>query len=188
MRRIVYALMVSLDGFVEGPGGDLGWSTPGEELHKYFNDLYLSGTIDTSLYGRRMYEIMASYWPTVKDDSPAPDVEKEFARLWMKLPKIVYSNTLDRVDHNAKLVRKLVPEDIRSLKEQPGGDIDIGGAELAASFMREGFIDEFQLYVHPVTLGGGKPMFPPEVQLKLRFVESRRFSCGVVMLRYVRET
>jgi dihydrofolate reductase len=185
MRKIIYAHMVSLDGYIEGPNGDLGWSAPGEELHKHFNDLYIDGVIDTSLYGRRLYEIMASYWPTVDEHSTAPDVEKEFARVWMKLPKIVYSKTLKRVNHNSTLAKEIVPEDIKNLKEQAGGDMDVGGAELASAFMKYGLIDEYRLYMHPVILGGGKPYFPPDIKMNLRLVDTREFSCGVVMLQYV---
>lgn len=184
MRKIIYAPMVSLDGFVEGPNGELDWSAPGEELHRHFNDQYLTGAIDTSLYGRRMYENMAAYWPTVKANSSAPDVEVEFARAWKKLSKIVFSTTLEDVEWNARLVREVVPEEIRALKAQPGGDMDLGGADLASTFMRHDLIDEYRLYVHPVVLGGGTPLFPPGQELDLRLVETRTFSEGAVLLRY----
>lgn len=185
MRKVVYAQMVSLDGFVEGPDGELDWSAPGEELHQHFNDQYLTGAIDTSLYGRRMYENMAAYWPTVEPNGSAPDVEIEFARAWKRLPKIVFSTTLETVGWNATLAREVIPEEIEVLKTQPGGDIDLGGAGLAATFIRRGLVDEYRLYVHPVVLGGGTPMFPPGERLDLRLVETRTFRCGVVLLRYL---
>lgn len=183
MRKIIYAQMVSLDGFVEGPDGELEWSAPGEELHRHFNDQYLTGAIDTSLYGRRLYENMAAYWPTV--DGSAPDIELEFARAWKKLPKIVFSTTLKRVKWNSILAQEVVPEEIETLKSQDGGDIDLGGADLAATFIRYGLVDEYRLYVHPVVLGGGTPMFPPNEQLGLKFAETQSFPCGVVLLRYL---
>jgi dihydrofolate reductase len=184
MRRIVYALMVSLDGYVEGPDGGLGWSAPSEELHRHFNDMYLSGEIDTSLYGRRLYENMAAYWPTADENPSAPDVEVEFARAWKVLPKVVFSTTLASVGWNASLEREVVRERILELKARPGGDMDVGGADLAATFMRLGLIDDYRLYVHPVVLGGGKPMFPADVALDLELVGSRTFEGGVVMLHY----
>ncbi len=184
MREIYYILMVSLDGFIEGPNGELGWSEPSEELHQHFNDLYATGEIDTSLYGRRLYELMAGYWPTINESSQVPDVELEFARLWKKHPKIVFSTTLDKVNWNAELKRSVDPEEIRALKKEPGTNMDVGGANLAASFMRYGLIDEFRLYVHPVILGGGTPMFPRDVKLKFKCVETRTFDGDVVMLRY----
>lgn len=183
MRKIIYAQMVSLDGFVAGPNGKLGWSAPGEELHQHFNDQYLTGQIDTSLYGRRMYENMAD-WPQVEANEAASDVEVEFARVWKQLPKVVFSTTLEDVKWNARLMRAVHPEEIEALKAQPGGDIDVGGADLAATFIRLGLVDEYRLYVHPVVLGGGTPMFPPGEKLNLRLEETRTFRCGVVLLRY----
>jgi dihydrofolate reductase len=184
MRKLIYAMMTSLDGYIEGPNGDLGWSAPGEELHKHFNDLYLTGEIDTSLYGRRLYEIMAGYWPAITDESNVPDVEKEYARIWKQVPKIVYSKTLIEAEWSSKLEREIDPDEIRQLKEQPGGLIEVGGANLASSFLRHGLIDQVWLYIHPVVLGGGKPMFPGGLNLKLTFMDIQTFPCKVVRLRY----
>ena len=186
MRKIIYAQMVSLDGFVEGPNGELSWSEPGPELHKHFNDQYLTGEIDTSLYGRRLYEIMASYWPTVNEDSDVPEVEKEFARLWVNIPKTVFSRTLEEVNWNSRLAREVVPDEIRQLKQQPGNHIEVGGAELAGVFMKHGLVDEFWLYIHPVILGAGKPVFPAGLGIKLTLVDTLTFPCKVVRLRYER--
>lgn len=185
MRKIIYAQMVSLDGFVEGPNGELEWSTPGAELHQHFNDQYLTGAIDTALYGRRMYENMAAYWPAIDPNGSAAEVEIEFARAWRKLPKIVFSTTLERVKWNSILAREVVPEEIEALKTQDGGDIDLGGADLAATFIRLGLVDEYRLYVHPVVLGSGTPMFPPGERLDLQLTQTRTFPCGVVLLRYL---
>lgn len=184
MRKIIYAQMVSLDGFVEGPNGELDWSEPSEELHKHFNDQYLMGEIDTSLYGRRLYEEMAAFWPAADEDPATPGVVVEFSRLWKELPKIVFSKTLEEVDWNAELKREVVPEEIEALKAQPGGGMDVGGAELASTFIQHGLIDEYRLYIHPVVLGGGTPMFPPDENLNLELVETRTFGGGVVMLCY----
>lgn len=184
MRKIIYALGVSLDSYIEDADGSLQWSVPSEELHQHFNDQYTSGEIDTSLYGRRLYENMAGYWPAAHENPDAAPVEAEYARMWVTLPKIVFSTTLDTVDWNSTLKREVVGDEILELKAQPGGAIEVAGADLAASFMRLGLIDEVRCYVHPVVLGGGKPMFPADVELDLEFIESRTFNGGVVMLRY----
>jgi len=184
MRKIIYALMVSLDGYIEGPDGELGWSAPGEELHKHFNDLYVNGDIDTSLYGRRLYENMSGYWPSITENSNVPDVEKEFARIWKQIPKVVYSTTLNETDWNSTLVREIDPDDVIRLKQQSGSLIEVGGADLAGSFLQRGLVDQAWLYIHPVVLGGGKPMFPKGLNLKLSLIDTQIFPCKVVRMRY----
>jgi dihydrofolate reductase len=176
-------MSVSLDGFIEDRNGDLNWSYPDEDLHKHFNDL--ESTIDLHLYGRRLYENMAAYWPTADENPSAPRVEIEYARIWKSMPKIVFSKTMDQVGWNSRLVRGNIAEEVNRLKEQPGKDMSVGGAELASTFMQLGLIDEYWLYVHPVVLGGGKPMFRPlHIKINLLLVETRRFGSGVVLLRY----
>ena len=111
----------------------------------------------------------------------------QFARIWRDMPKIVFSRTLERADPNTTVVRELVPEDVRALKAQPGGDLALGGTDLAAAFMAHDLIDEFRLYVHPVVIGRGKPLFQPsDTRTQLRLAESRTFGNGVVLLRYER--
>ncbi len=184
MRKIVYALNVSLDGYIEGPDGKLSWSEPSKELHKHFNDLYLTGEIDTSLYGRRLYENMAGYWPSITDESDVPEVEKEYARVWKQTPKIVYSKTLKEAEWSSKLEREIDPEEIQKLKERPGSLIEVAGANLATSFLQLGLVDQVWLYVHPVVLGGGKPYFPAGLNQKLTLIDTQTFPCKVVRMRY----
>jgi dihydrofolate reductase len=191
MRKVMYAMSVSLDGFIEAANGDLSWSFPDEELHKHFNDL--ESTIDIHLYGRGLYENMAAYWPTADENPSAPKNEIEYARIWRNMPKIVFSKTLDQVGWNSRLVKGNIAEEVTKLKEQPaakdqpGKYLSVGGAELASSFMRLGLIDEYRLYVHPIVLGGGKPMFRPlHDKINLQLVETRTFGSGVVLLRYQR--
>ncbi len=183
MRKIIYAMSVSLDGYIEAPGGDLSWSNPDKELHSHFNEL--ESSIDINFYGRRLYETMAAFWPTADENPAAPEYEKEYARLWRKMPKIVFSKTLAQVGWNSRLVRGNIAGEVKKLKDQPGNDMSVGGAELAAAFMELGLIDEFRLYLHPVVLGGGKPMFRPlRDPVRLQLVETRKFGQGVVLLRY----
>ena len=183
MRKVIYAMSVSLDGFIEAANGDLGWSYPDDELHRHFNDR--EAEIDIHFYGRRLYEKMAAFWPTANENPLTPDVEREYARIWKNMKKVVFSKTLKKVDWNSQLVSGDIAEEVNRLKAQPGKDMSVGGAELASSFLQLGLIDEFRLYVHPVILGGGKPMFrllPGKIKLSL--VETRAFRSGVVLLRY----
>ncbi len=182
MRKVIYSMIVSLDGFIEGPNRDLDWHIVDEELHKYVNDQERG--IGTHLYGRRMYEVM-SYWQTADTNPSSPEYEVEYAHIWKSIPKIVFSKTLERVEGNARLVRENIAEEIAKLKEQPGKDLGLGGANIASTFMQLGLIDEYQLYVHPVVLGGGTPMFSAfDNKINLRLVETRKFGSGVVLLRY----
>ena len=183
MRTLVYSMAVSLDGFVEGRGRELDWSTPDDELHQFWNDQARKST--TALYGRRLYELMAGFWPTADADPDAPATIAEFARLWRAMPKVVFSSTLEEVGWNSRLVRGDAAAEVERLKAEPGGDMEVGGPTLASALIERGLVDEFRLVVHPVVLGGGTPFFPPlERRLALRLVESRRFGSGVVYLRY----
>ncbi len=184
MGTISYGMSVSLDGYIESPN-DHTWSIPDEELHRHFNDL--EEATDVFLYGRGMYEVMAGYWPTVEDDSPVSGPEIEYARIWKPKPKIVFSTTLEHVGWNSQLVKENMAEEIQRLKAQPGLTMSVGGAALAASLMEPGLIDEYRLYVHPVILGGGKPMFPQlRAKIGLQLAETQTFGSGVVLLRYQR--
>jgi dihydrofolate reductase len=185
MRKIVFMMSVSLDGFFEGPNRELDWHMVDHELHTHFNQLL--GTMSAFLDGRINYELMAGYWPTADKDPSSSGPEVEFARIWRDMPKIVFSRTLERADWNATIARDVVAEEIMALKRQPGGDMAVGGADLAASFMRLGLVDEYRLYVHPIVLGKGRPLFQPsDAKITLRLAETRTFSNGVVLLHYRR--
>ena len=183
MRKIIYSMMVTLDGWIAGPRGELDWATIDRELHEYVNDQ--ERTVDTHLYGRRTWEVMAAHWPTADTDPSSLDFEVEYSRIWKRMQKIVFSRTLQQVEGNARLAREVSAAEIEKLKEEPGKDIAVAGADLASTFMRLGLIDEYQLYVHPVVLGGGTPMFPGLDQpLELELIGTRTFGTGVVHLRY----
>jgi dihydrofolate reductase len=185
MRKVIYAMSVSLDGFIEATNGDLRWSFPDEELHQHFNDQ--EAMIDIHLYGRRMYEIMVDYWPAADENPASAGVEIEYARIWKGMKKIVFSKTLKKVVWNSQLIRGNIAEEVNRLKARPGKDMSVSGAGLAATFMQLGLIDEYRLYVHPIILGGGKPMFPHLGDtVKLKLIETHPFGSGVVLLRYGR--
>lgn len=187
MRKIVLMMSISLDGYIEGPGRDISWHRVDEELHRHANDTV--ARMGGLLHGRVMYELMAGYWPTADADPEAAPVTTDFARVWRDTPKVVYSRTLRHADWNTTIAREVVPEEVRALKEQPGGDLGLGGAEIAAAFLRHDLVDEFHIYVHPVLVGDGKPLFPrtdPRTATSLRLIESRTFANGVVLLRHER--
>lgn len=185
MGNVVYCLNMSLDGFVEDANGSLDWSNPDEELHRFFNEQ--EREFGYQLYGRRTYEGMAGHWTTAHTDLSSPAHEIEYAYIWQSIPKIVFSTTLQEVGANARLVRDNIAEEVRALKAQTDQDMVVCGASLAASFMQLGLVDEYRPLIHPVVLGGGKPMFPPLNQLiHLQLTETRRFGSGVVQLRYQR--
>ncbi|MFI0898535.1 dihydrofolate reductase family protein [Streptomyces sp. NPDC020983] len=186
MGKIVCAMSVSLDGFMEGPEREIDWHLVDDELHAHFNDQLRD--MAAFLDGRVTYELMAEYWPTADEDPQAPAPVREFARIWREMPKIVYSRTLESAAWNASVVREVVPAEVEALKARAGGDLAVGGAGLAASFAAHDLIDEYAVYVHPVLLGSGKRLFPPAAgRTRLRLAESRTFGNGVVLLRYARE-
>jgi dihydrofolate reductase len=182
MRRIILAMSVSLDGYFEGPDRRLDWHLVDDELHRHFNEQL--GAMSAFLDGRVSYELMAGFWPTADQDPASTPPRVEFSRIWRDMPKIVYSRTLERADWNSTVVREVLPDEVRALKARPGGDMALGGADLAATFIRHGLVDEYRLYVHPVVIGSGRPLFPPDTRLDLRLLETRPFGNGVVLLRY----
>jgi dihydrofolate reductase len=185
MRKIILMMSVSLDGFFEGPDRQLDWQLVDAELHGHFNEWL--ATAGAFLDGRVTYELMAGFWPTADQDPAATATMIEFAGIWRDMPKIVYSRTLEQAGWNATIVRDVVPAEILDLKAQPGGDLVLGGANLAASFIRHDLIDEYRFYVQPVVLGQGRPLFQtPDVRISLRLAETRAFGSGVVLLRYER--
>ena len=184
MRKLIYSMSVSLDGFIAGPQGEIDWGAPDEQLHRFHNEQVRE--IGAHLLGRRLYETMV-YWETAEENPSASDYELEFARIWKALPKIVFSKTLQKVEGDARLVRDGLADEVAKLKEQPGKDLAVGGAGLASSCIELGLIDEYRLFVSPVVLGGGTPYFPAlEERIDLELVETRTFGSRVVYVRYRR--
>ena len=182
--RIIYGMNVSLDGFVATPDGGLDWATVDAEVHAWWNDqLKAAGG---SLYGRRIYELMNAHWPTAEKDPDISDVERDFARIWNALPKVIFSTSLGTVDDSARLVRGDVREVLADVRRDLGGDLDVSGPNLAGQFVRAGLVDEYQLVIHPVALGAGIPFWPelPE-PLHLRQTDARDFASGVVLRAFV---
>ncbi|WP_345286479.1 dihydrofolate reductase family protein [Streptomyces gulbargensis] len=183
MRSVTYAMSVSLDGYIVGPDGGFDWTVPDEEVFRFATDEVRN--LGVHLMGRRLYETML-YWEGV-DQNPSLDFStREFAALWRRLPKVVFSTTLDAVSGNARLATGGPAEEIARLRAEPGeGDIAIGGAALAAAAAAADLIDEYRVRVYPVLVGGGVPYFPRHGRrVDLTRVETRAFDSGVVFLRY----
>lgn len=179
---VIYSMTVSLDGFIAGPGGEIDWSAPDEELHRFHNQQ--AREIGAHFCGRGLYEEMV-YWETAEEGLSIAEHEIEFARIWKDLPKVVVSTTLEKVEGNARLVRDGIAEEVARAREQSDGDLAVGGAGLASAFIAQGFVDEYRLFVSPVVLGGGTPYFPTlEERIDLELVETRTFGSRVVYLRY----
>ncbi len=183
MGNLIYGMNVSLDGFVETPDHSLDWTVVDDELHSWFNDRMRD--LDASLYGRRLYELMAGHWPTAESDPAVTDVTRDFARIWNRIPKVVFSTSLDRVDHNARLVRGDVGEVLEDVRREFDGDLEVAGPNLAGQFVRRGLVDQFDLVVHPVVLGAGTPFWPElDEPLRLRLTDTRTFASGAAALTY----
>jgi dihydrofolate reductase len=176
---LIYSTIASLDGYTADAEGNFDWGAPDDEVLAFLNDLERG--IGTHLYGRRMYEVMR-YWETVSLEGESPAV-KDWAGIWRSADKIVYSTTLRSPSTvRTRIEPRFDPEAIRELKRR--GDVSIGGPTLAASAIRAGLVDEYQLFLTPVVVGGGLSAFPDGVRAGLDLVDQRRFASGVVYLSY----
>jgi dihydrofolate reductase len=174
---------MSLDGYIAAPGDDIGWSVPSDELFQWWSDQL--GASGLSLYGRKLWDTMSSYWPAADQQPDATPADIEFARRWRDVPKVVFSSTIDKVDWNTRLFTGDAVAEITRLKAEDGGPMDIGGATLAGAAMRAGLIDEYALLTVPVLVGGGTPFFTAlDSWVNLNPVETRTFPDGVVLTRY----
>lgn len=183
MAKLIYVSNTSLDGYMADREGSFDWGVPSEALHAYFNDLIRP--IGTFLYGRAMYDVM-SYWETVTTTTAEqPDVESEFAQLWLAADKVVYSTTLATPSTAKTRIEHAFDADaVRRLKETSTKDIGIGGAHIASHAFNAGLVDECHLIVHPIILGGGKPALPQNLCVSLALLNERRFDDGCVQLHY----
>ena len=183
MRKLIFGMNLSLDGYIAAPGDDIGWSGPSDELFGWWLEQELANEL--SLYGRKLWETMSSYWPTGDQQPGATPAHIEFARNWRDTPKVVFSSTIEQVDGNARLVTGDAVAEITRLKAEDGGPMGIGGARLAGAAMRAGLIDEYALATHPVLVGAGTPFFTSlDSWVNLNLVETRTFPGGVVLTRY----
>ncbi len=181
MRKLIYSMTVSLDGYIAAPGDVIDWTAPDEELFAFHTEHVQE--LGVHLCGRRLYEAMV-YWETA-EESPLAAEQARFAQIWKALPKVVFSTTLESVVGNTRLARGGVGEEVSRLKEESGKDVAVGGAGLAGACMKLGLIDEWWLFVSPVILGAGTPYFPAlDDRANLELVETKTFGSRVVYLRY----
>jgi len=179
MANLIYAAIMSLDGYVADEDGNFDWAEPDEEVHSFVNDL--ERPIGTYLYGRRLYDVMVA-WETIDDEQPQM---KDYAEIWRTADKVVYSRGLEKVaSARTRIERTFEPEAVRRMKAEADRDLSVGGPELAAQAIRAGLVDEIQLFVSPVVVGGGTRALPDGVRLDLDLLDERRFGNGVVYLRY----
>lgn len=186
MGKIVVSMNLSLDGYIEARGEDDGsWLSIDGEVHRFFNAL--ASRAELFLYGRKVYEVMIPYWPDAAEGTENPDYEREYGRLWVKTPKLVVSTSLTDAGYGTRVISSDVAEELARLKHMSQGEIlCYGGAELVSLLEAHELLDEYVLFVHPATLGAGKPLFQRPSRLHLE--ETRHFESGVVCLRYTRAT
>jgi dihydrofolate reductase len=183
MAKLIYSAIASLDGYIEDADGRFDWAAPDEELHAFVNEL--ERQVGTYLYGRRMYETMV-FWENPPELAEQPSTVQEFAQIWQAADKVVYSNTLrSATSAKTRIERNFDAEAVRELKATAARDLTVGGAELAASAITAGLVDEYQLFLVPVLVRGGKRAFPDDrVRLNLELLDERRFPNGTIYLNY----
>lgn len=183
MGRLIYSALASIDGYVADEHGDFGWAAPDDQVHAFVNDL--TRPVGTHLLGRRMYEVMVA-WETL-DVTGEPEPMRDFAEIWRAADKVVFSSTLDEVaSAGTRIERRFDPDAVRTLVDAAVRDVAIAGPTLAAHAFTAGLVDEVQLFVAPVLVGGGLRALPDGVRMELELVDERRFDAGMVYLRYVR--
>jgi len=182
MAKLIYVTNLSLDGYIEDERGVFDLFTPDDDVFASTTDLLR--TVGTFLYGRRLYETMA-VWETDPALAAQSDLMADFATAWQAASKVVYSTTLATVSTaNTRLERHFNPTAVRELKAAASSDLTIGGANLAAQALKAGLVDECQLFVWPLAIGGGKPALPTDTRVDLELLDERRFGNGVLLLRY----
>jgi dihydrofolate reductase len=183
MAKVIYTAITSLDGYIEDTQGRFDWAAPDEEVHAFANDV--ERPVGTHLYGRRMYETMV-FWESPPELARQPPFVQDFAEIWQRADKIVYTKTLQAVSSaKTRIEREFDPEAVRRLKATTGADITVGGAELAAQAIEAGLVDEYHLFLVPVLVGSGKRSLPNrDVRVNLELVHERRFRNGTVYLHY----
>jgi dihydrofolate reductase len=182
MANLIYSSIMSLDGYIADRDGNFDWAAPDEQVLAFVNDL--ERPVGTYLFGRRMYETMV-YWETAHILEEQSPLNQDFTEIWQSADKIVYSKTLQTVTSaRTRIEGSFDPDMVRQMKATAESDITVGGAELAAQAFKAGLVDECQLFLAPVIVGGGTRSLPDDVLQKLELTDMRRFENGVVYLQY----
>jgi dihydrofolate reductase len=186
MGQVTLWMQMSLDGFAEGPDSNAQWPVVDEELSESFLDELAQA--DMFLYGRKTYEIVAAFWPWADADPAISEFYVKFARCWKRMPKVVFSRTLASAPWNTTVIRRNLVEEVAALKARPNCNMVLfGGPQTASTFMKYDLIDEYRLFVHPVLLGGGTPLFPTSIEKAgLELVDVVTFDSAVILVHYQR--
>lgn len=185
MRNLIFFMHTSLDGFVAGLDGEMNWISVDDEIFDFVATM--TDQADAALYGRVTYEMMQNYWPTAGEQPDASKHDKEHSAWYNKVSKIVLSKTISENGlDNTTVISHQIADNINKIKKQEGKNILIFGSPTASeSLLNLGLIDEFWLFVNPILLGHGIPLFKDAVvTTKLKFVEAKTFTCGVIALHY----
>lgn len=183
MARLIFSAIVSLDGYVNDAEGRFNWAMPSDEVHAAVNDL--TRPIGTFLLGRRMYDVMSA-WDSIGDGPDHPDEIRDFAGIWRAADKVVYSRELPApTNSRTRIEREFTPEAIEVLKGTAERDLAVAGPGLAAHAFRTGLVDEVQLVIVPMLIGGGTRALPEGVRGALTLLDERRFADGAMLLRYL---
>ncbi|WP_024793232.1 dihydrofolate reductase family protein [Tomitella biformata] len=181
MAKLIYTGICSIDGYIADPLGEFNWSAPTPQVHAFINDL--ERPVGACLYGRRLYEVMA-VWEDMPLDGLSAE-EQDYAQVWRATEKVVFSRTLGHAaSARTRIQREFEAEWVRRFVAESPTDVGIGGAQLAGHAIRAGLVDEFQQFIYPVHVGGGKRLLPDGVRFDLELLDERRFDNGVVYLRY----
>ena len=182
MAMLIYSAIMSLDGYIADEEGKFDWGVPDEEVHAFINDLIRP--IGTYLYGRRMYDVMVG-WENADAFAKQNPVMQDFAKIWQGAKKIVYSKTLETAaSARTRIERDFDPQAVREMKRTKEHDMSVGGPELAAQAFQAGLVDECQLFIAPIMVGGGKHTLPSNLRLRLELLEQHHFGNGMIYLRY----
>lgn len=182
MGKLVYTMLISLDGYFQDSNGSFDWAEPKQDLHEYFNKMEASSEL--VLYGRKMYEVM-TFWETVDDQEEYPEYIKDYAKIWKSKQKIVFSRTLDRVSTTKTILKSdFSQSELLGIKASTKGIISIGGAEIASTATKMNLVDDYFVFIFPVLLGGSRQWLEVDTLKNLNLVETKQFEDGVLMVHY----
>jgi len=182
VAKLIYAAIMSLDGYIADEAGKFDWAVPDDEVHTFINDL--TRPIGTYLFGRRLYEVMVA-WEAIKPHSHVPPYILNYSKIWQAADKIVYSKSLESVSSSkTRIERDFNPKNIQKMKETSERDLSVGGSTLAAQAIQAGLVDECHFFITPIVIGSGKRFLPANVQLKLQLLDECRFGNGMAHLHY----
>ena len=187
MRKLIYAINITLDGCCEHTKMMAPWTLPEhDKLQEHY--IQLMREVDLSIYGRKTYQLMVPYWPDIAKSHSETPGENEFADAFEASNRVVFSRTLESADEKTRIVRGNLREEIVKLKQEPGGNILVGGVSLPAQLAELGLIDEYRFVVQPIVAGEGRRLLQGlQQRLQLKLVESKSFGSGCVALRYLKQ-